>query len=149
MHQFCPTICVRSCCDSLLKLPPLPTPAVAGKPYLGAAHGMVGILHALLHCVDIIGQEDPQGVEDIRASLRQVPGLGKRFNKARRWRGVQLLTLTPQHCNVDTVYWQCATLHPLRPQPPPCPHCHDAAMCWRTSATPQAGPARVVTTPPR
>lgn len=77
MHRSFPTICVGSGRDSLLKLPPLPTPAVAGKPYLGAAHGMVGILHALLHCVDIIRQEDPQGVEDIRASLRQVSNLGK------------------------------------------------------------------------
>ena len=41
-----------------------------GKPYLGAAHGLVGILHALLSCLDTAQQYDTRATDDIQGALR-------------------------------------------------------------------------------
>ncbi|KAF5839816.1 hypothetical protein DUNSADRAFT_18478 [Dunaliella salina] len=45
-------------------------PAEGGSPYLGAAHGLMGILYAMLHCPPLL--QDPMAVMDIKAGIRYV-----------------------------------------------------------------------------
>lgn len=40
-----------------------------GNPYLGAAHGLVGIVHALLHCWDLLPSVDERAQSDVLSTL--------------------------------------------------------------------------------
>jgi hypothetical protein len=44
-------------------------PGRSAEPYLGAAHGLMGILYVLLHCGQWL-QEDAAGMQDVQDSLR-------------------------------------------------------------------------------
>lgn len=44
-------------------------PGRAAEPYLGAAHGLMGILYVLLHCRQWL-QEDAAALQDVQDSLR-------------------------------------------------------------------------------
>lgn len=46
-------------------------PGSHAEPYLGAAHGLMGILYVLLHCQQWL-QQDAQAINDIKDSLRLV-----------------------------------------------------------------------------
>eukprot|EP00879_Flechtneria_rotunda_P028050 GHRR01030127.1.p1 GENE.GHRR01030127.1~~GHRR01030127.1.p1 ORF type:complete len:142 (+),score=22.12 GHRR01030127.1:240-665(+) len=46
-------------------------PGPSAEPYLGAAHGLMGILYVLLHCQQWL-QQDPRAMADIIASLQYI-----------------------------------------------------------------------------
>ena len=41
---------------------------MGGKPYMGAAHGLIGILYALLHVPSLLS--DPAAAQDIKDGIR-------------------------------------------------------------------------------
>lgn len=47
-------------------------PGKGGDPYLGAAHGLMGIVYVLLHLPEVIEQIDPGAWYDVQASLSYI-----------------------------------------------------------------------------